>query len=159
MDSHGFKGQARAREIGEISGLTALDALARLAEERIREAIERGELDDLEGAGRRLVLDDDQMVAPELRAAYRVLRNAGFVPEEVRLRCELRELETLVDAATQGDGRARALRRLELLRTRLALRPGGERALLVHDRYRQRLLERLGGAGDQEPEGEPPPGG
>ncbi len=141
-----------------------MDALSRLAEERIREAIDRGELDDLPGAGRPLALDDNQMVAPELRAAHRVMRNAGFVPEEVRLRRELRELETQVDAATERDGRVRALRRLELLRLRLALRPGGERALLMHDRYRERVLERLSGGpagpgvpGAQDPEGEPPP--
>ena len=40
-----------------MSGLTLLDALA---EARIEEAIARGELDGLPGAGRPLVLDDDR---------------------------------------------------------------------------------------------------
>ena len=42
-----------------MSGLTLLDALA---EARIEEAIARGELDGLPGAGRPLVLDDDRLI-------------------------------------------------------------------------------------------------
>jgi len=124
-----------------------MDALDRLAEKRIREAIERGELAGLEGAGRPLRLSDESMIAPELRAAYRVLRNAGFVPEEVTLRRELGELEELVDQAAGTRGEARALGRLAVLRSRLSSRPGGERSLVLHDDYRRQVLDRLGGNG------------
>jgi hypothetical protein len=55
-----------------------------IAERVIQEAIARGELDDLPGAGRPLELDDDALVPEELRLAYRILKNAGYVPEEVR---------------------------------------------------------------------------
>jgi hypothetical protein len=53
-----------------------------IAEQKIREAIERGELDDLPGQGRPLDLTDDRLVPEELRMAYRLLKNAGFVPPE-----------------------------------------------------------------------------
>ena len=49
-----------------------------LAEKKIAEAVERGELDDLPGAGRPLALDDDALVPEELRMANRILKNAGF---------------------------------------------------------------------------------
>lgn len=117
----------------------------RLAEERIREAIERGELDGLPGAGKPLVLDDDAFVPPEQRASYRVLKNAGFVPEELRTRAELRALQTSFDAMPDGAERRRALRRLETLRMKLATGPGGERALMLEDRYREKVLSTLGG--------------
>jgi hypothetical protein len=55
-----------------------------IAERVIQEAIARGELDDLPGTGRPLELDDDALVPEELRLAYRILKNAGYVPEEVR---------------------------------------------------------------------------
>ena len=55
-----------------------------LAERRVAEAIARGELDDLPGAGRPLDLDDDALVPEELRAAYRILKNAGIAPPEVK---------------------------------------------------------------------------
>jgi len=66
-----------------------------IAERRIAEAVARGELDNLPGAGRPLDLDDDPLVPEDLRLAFRILKNAGFVPSEAGegrgggLRCSL----------------------------------------------------------------------
>jgi hypothetical protein len=94
-----------------------------LAERKIQEALERGELDDLPGAGRPLELDDDPLVPEELRLAYRILKNAGFVPPELGELNELAQLERLL-AAGEADieAHAKALRRLALLRTRVEAR-------------------------------------
>jgi len=127
-----------------------LDAWSRRAEERIRVAIERGELDGLPGAGRPLDLDDDALVPQALRVAYRVLRNAGVVPEQVRVRGEMAALERLLESAPDEASRVRGLRRLEALRMRVAAASGGERALRLHDQanghYRGRLAEKLSGS-------------
>ena len=95
-------------------------ALELLAERKIEEAIARGELDDLPGAGRPLDLDDDPLVPEELRVAYRILKNAGYVPPEVQALNEIATLERLiaggdVDAAAH----AKAVKKLALLRTRI----------------------------------------
>lgn len=87
-----------------------------LAEKKLAEAVSRGELDDLPGAGRRLDLDDDALVPEELRLAYRILKNAGYVPPEVQQVNEIAELERLV-AKDSGD--VRAARKLALLKTRI----------------------------------------
>ena len=55
-----------------------------IAERKIAEALSRGEFDDLPGAGRPLELDDDALVPEDMRMAHRILRNAGYAPEEVR---------------------------------------------------------------------------
>jgi hypothetical protein len=54
-----------------------------IVEQRIAEALSKGELDALPGAGRPLELDDDALIPEELRLAYRILKNAGCVPAEV----------------------------------------------------------------------------
>jgi len=60
-------------------------ALEIIGERKIEEAIARGELDDLPGAGRPLELDDgDPLLPPELRMALRILRNAGVRAPEPR---------------------------------------------------------------------------
>lgn len=61
-----------------------------IAERRIAEALAKGELDELPGAGKPLELDDDALIPEELRMAYRILKNAGYAPEEVRAPALLR---------------------------------------------------------------------
>ena len=70
-----------------------LDALA---ENRISAAINDGAFDDLAGTGSPLHLDDDSAVPETLRVAYRILKNAGYLPPEQMLRREISQLETLL---------------------------------------------------------------
>src|ERR687887_1724575 len=90
-----------------------------LAEQKIAEAISRGELDDLPGAGRPLELDDDPLIPEELRLAYRILKNAGFVPPEVQALNEISDLERLLQAPADAAAHARAVKKLALLKTRI----------------------------------------
>lgn len=99
-----------------MSGLTLLDALA---EARIEEAIAQGQLDDLPGRGRPHVLDDDRMVPEGLRAAYRLLRHAGFVPPELEARRERAGLAALLATLDDDAGRRHLLAKLAWLETRL----------------------------------------
>lgn len=73
----------------------------KIAEERIREAMERGDFTDLELKGKPLDLKEDPFVPEELRVAYRMLKNAGFLPKEVELRKEIENLEAYLDEEHQ----------------------------------------------------------
>ncbi|GGJ96122.1 DUF1992 domain-containing protein [Lentibacillus kapialis] len=54
-----------------------------IVEEKIRESIENGDFDNLPGKGKKLnVRDELPGLSPELNQAYKILKNAGFVPEE-----------------------------------------------------------------------------
>lgn len=115
--------------------------LDRLAEERIEQALARGDLDDLPNAGRPLDLDDDSMVPPTLRAAYRLLKNAGYLPEEVALRRRIHDAEELLRVARTEEERATAGTHLRLLLSRL----GGRRSasLVTQEAYLQRIRDRI----------------
>ena len=97
-----------------------------IAERRIAEAISRGEFDHLPGAGQPLDLTDDALVPEELRVAYRILKNAGFVPPEVETINEIAQLERL------AMGNATAVKKLALLKTR------------IEARYYDKAIARLG---------------
>jgi hypothetical protein len=86
-----------------------------IAEQRICEAVARGELDDLPGNGQPLALDDDLLIPEELRMAYRILKNAGYVPPEVQTLKEIGELERLIQSMGEGEQRSLAQRKLRLL--------------------------------------------
>jgi len=118
----------------------------RLAEQRIQEAQEAGQFDDLPGHGQPLPEDDiDPLVPAELRTAYRLLKNAGYLPEEVQLRRQIQEAEDLLLAARTEEDRDEASSRLRLLLQRL----GRERAatLQVDQAYYERIIQRLGAGG------------
>lgn len=115
--------------------------LDRIAERRIEEAVENGALDGLPGAGEPLVLDDDSMVPLELRAGYRMLKNSGFLPPEVQIHSQIKEVESLIGRVRDGEQRAAAAKRLSLLRARL----GSERCgnLALQDEYYRAVAEKL----------------
>jgi len=103
----------------------AFDAVV---EERIQEAIRRGDFDNLPGAGSPLDLDDDRLVPPELRIAFRILKNAGLAPPEVLARREIAALEALLDQSANAAERKRTLAQLAVLRAQLGVHRSPRRA-------------------------------
>jgi hypothetical protein len=111
-----------------------------VAEEKIREAIRAGAFDDLPGAGKPLALDDDRMIPEDLRMAYRILKNAGFVPPEVEARKEATGLRGLIATTEDNPARRRAIARLALIETALEARGGSlPRASSYYDRIVSRF--------------------
>lgn len=120
-----------------------MDAFAWMAERRIAEAMERGEFQDLPGAGRHLALNDDPLVPDEMWLAHKILKNAGCVPEEVERRKEIHHLEDLLADLPDETERVRAQTRLALLRTRAEMSRGGGGTVAADPRYQDGLTERL----------------
>lgn len=83
-----------------------------IAERKIREAMERGEFDNLSLKGQPIVREELSHVPEELRMGYKVLKNAGVLPEELELRKEIVTLEALLDACRDEEERAGVKRRL-----------------------------------------------
>ncbi len=120
-----------------------MNLFAILAEERIREAQDRGEFDNLPGQGRPLQLEDDSHVPQELRMAYKLLRNGGYLPPEIEERKEIDSLLDLLENCRDERDRVRQMRRLEALVFHLG-RQGRSLELEAHDEYYARVLARLG---------------
>jgi hypothetical protein len=91
------------------------DLFQLIAEARIKEAIERGDFDNLPGQGQPLRLEDLSHVPPELRAAYSILKHNGFLPEEMELQKEILSLDDLIARSTSPEDKtALQKQRLEL---------------------------------------------
>lgn len=123
-----------------------MDIVDQIVERRIAEAVERGDFNDLPGAGRPLELNDDPLVPAELRVAYRLLKNAGYVPDEVRLFAEIRSAEQLLMKAGNDEERAAASARVRLLLERMGA--GRAMAMQVQSQYYEQLVERLARASE-----------
>ena len=93
----------------------------KLAEQKIREAIEAGEFEDLPNAGAPLDLEPYFAMPPHLRMAYSILKNANCLPEEIHLLNEISRLESAAAVAADEAVKARLSRELQDARLRLAL--------------------------------------
>jgi hypothetical protein len=116
----------------------------RIAERRILEAIRDGAFDDLPGAGQPLKLEDDSRVPEDLRIAYKILKNAGYVPKEIALRKEIAQAEDLLANMEDTEAKYRQLKKLNFLIMKLNMLRQTHSGLEKTQRYEKKLVERLG---------------
>lgn len=120
-----------------------MDFFIRLAENRILEAIEAGQFDDLVGKGQPLKLEDDSNVPPELRMAYKIMKMADCLPPELEMRKEIVRLQDLVGSLPDEAEKLKQMRRLNFLVMKLGLMRKMSPLLEEHDLYTPKILERL----------------
>jgi len=116
-----------------------MDIFRKIAEERIKEAMEKGMFDDLPGKGKPIHLEDETWIPEDLRIAYRLLKKANFLPPELELRKEIVNLRRLIDTIDNDKERLRRLRELNFKIMKLNLSRGS--SLRVDDECR--IVERL----------------
>ena len=80
-----------------------MNRLESLTEKRLREAIEKGEFDNLPGKGQPVDFHENPFEDPDLRVVHRLLRNAGFAPAWIEERKDIdAELETAGSKLTRA---------------------------------------------------------
>jgi hypothetical protein len=89
-----------------------MDAFEKIAERKIREAIQNGEFDNLLNSGKPIDLDEDCFIPQELRMAYRVLKNSGCLPPELELRNEIISLRSMISSLDDDKERMKKIREL-----------------------------------------------
>src|SRR5215470_15123104 len=70
------------------------------ADEKIKEAIAKGEFDNLPGKGRPLDLDAYFATPEHLRMGYSILKSADIIPEEMELLKQIEDLRKSLDSCT-----------------------------------------------------------
>jgi len=120
-----------------------MDFFERIAENRILEAIEAGLFDNLKGKGRPLNLEDDSHIPPELRMAYKILRNADCLPPELELRKEIVTLQDLVASMEDEAEKLLQMRRLNFLMMKMNMSRQVSAQLMEHELYAPKILEKL----------------
>ncbi len=116
----------------------------KIAEQKIKQALERGELHNLPGEGKPIQLDDDSHVPAELRAGYRLLKNAGFIPPEVSLRKEIAQVESLIEMAQATEQKNQLFKKLNYLTLKLNQCRRSPTNLTLDSDYAQRLKQKIG---------------
>ncbi len=120
-----------------------MDIFATIAERKILEAIQRGELDNLALKGQPIRRDDTDEVPEELRMGYKILKNAGVLPEELQLNREIVTLKNLVDSCENQEERRWLKKRLseQMLRYNLMMERNFKTA--AYRQYEEKIVEKL----------------
>jgi len=111
----------------------------KIAEEKIRQALANGDFDNLPGAGKPLRLEDDSTVAPDLRMAYKLLKDAHCLPPELEVHKEILRLKDLLRGVEDETDRTHKIRKINLLITKLNLLRKGPLSIQA----RQIVISRL----------------
>ena len=121
-----------------------LHFMADLAERRIARAAEEGAFDNLPGMGKPLDLEDDSQVPEELRMAYKVLINAGYVPPEIADRKEIESILDLLERCdADGAEKLRQMRKLDVILMRMNARRERSVGISDGDPYYEKIVRRI----------------
>jgi hypothetical protein len=116
----------------------------KIADQRIREAMERGEFDDLPGKGKPLDLEDDRHIPPDLRLAHKILKNADCLPPEIELRNEIRTTEALLAGIHDTQEKYKQIQKLNFLIMKLNMSRRVSPLLEESQHYFEKVLDKIG---------------
>ncbi|MBI9085255.1 MAG: DUF1992 domain-containing protein [Desulfobacterales bacterium] len=115
----------------------------KIVEARIKGAQRRGDFDNLPGVGQPLVFDDDRHVPEDLRMAYKVLKNADFVPPEIEVRKEIRRTQDLLDGEKDIADKYNALKKLNFMIMKVNTMRSGRIAFEVPQQYASLVVDKI----------------
>ena len=92
-----------------------LPGFEKIVEERIRVAQRRGVFNNLPGSGKPIRFEDDSLVREELRLAYKILKNADCIPQEIEIKKEINRAEDLLSGMGDTAEKYRILKKLNFL--------------------------------------------
>ena len=120
-----------------------MDSLAFIAEQRIAEAMREKDLNSPKWKNKPLPLEDDRFVPEDLKMAYKILKNSGYLPPEIEERKEVKKLEDLIACTEDEHERLRQMKKLNVLLMKIdAKRPSASNITSQHDYYRK-VVERI----------------
>jgi len=120
-----------------------MDILAVIAEQKILQAMQERDLSDSKYKYKPLPLEDDSFVPDDLKMAYKILKNSGFLPPEIEERKEVKRLEDLITSTSDEAERLRQMKKLDVLLMKInAKRPFSSSISSQHDYYRK-VVERI----------------
>ena len=114
-----------------------------IAEKRIKEAIQQGQFENLPGKGKPLVFEDDSMIPEDLRMAYKILKNSGFLPPELQTEKDIRNAIDLLSELEDEQERYRQVTKLNVLITKMNMMRSRPVNFEVNQVYYRKVVERV----------------
>ena len=120
-----------------------IEAIRIIAERKISEAIEEGLLNIESWRNRPLPPSNDSLIPEDLRIAYKMLKNGGYLPPEIETKKEIQQLEDLIAATEDEHTRVKQIKKLNYLVMKLDAQRGGSTTLENQKAYYRKVVEKL----------------
>lgn len=120
-----------------------MSILASIAERKISQAIEDGTLDCSKFKNKPLVYEDDSFVPADLKMAYKMLKNSGYLPAEIETRKEIHNLEQLIAKTEDAHLRLKQMKKLNVLMMKLDSQRSTPSSINDQNDYFDRVIEKV----------------
>ena len=120
-----------------------MDSLARIAEQKILEAMKTQDFTSEKWKNKPLPLDDDRHVPDDLKMAYKILKNSGYLPPEIEEKKEVERLEQLIASTEDEHERLKQMKKLNVLLMKIDARRSRPSNLAQQDDYYCKIVERI----------------
>ena len=120
-----------------------MDSLARIAEQKILEAMQTRSLTTSKWKNKPLPLENDSNVPDDLKMAYKIMKNSGYLPPEIEERKEVQRLEELIAATEDEHERLQQMRKLNVLLMKIDSKRSTPANISQQDEYYRKIVERV----------------
>lgn len=120
-----------------------MDSIAFIAEQKILKALENGDLNSPNWKNKPLPLEDNRFVPDDLKMAYKILKNSGYLPPEIEDRKEVKRLEDLIAKTEDEHLRLKQMKKLSVLLMKIDARRGSISNIAHQDDYYRKVVERV----------------
>lgn len=120
-----------------------MDPLSFIAEQKIAQAMQERDLNSPKWKNKPLPLDDDRFVPDDLKMAYKILKNSGYLPPEIEERKEVKRLEDLIACTEDEHERLKQMKKLNVLLMKIDAQRPSPVNLAEQNDYYQKVVERI----------------
>ncbi len=120
-----------------------LPGYEKIVEQRIKEAMEKGEFDNLPGKGGPIPLEDDSHVPEDLRLAYKLLKNADCLPPELLEKKEILQMEDMLATIPDAKEKYKLIKKINFKIMKLNVM--GKKSPLLEEKqiYYKKLVDKI----------------
>jgi hypothetical protein len=140
--SSAYSSGGQLRGVGDpMAGI--LPGYEKIVEQRIKEAMEKGEFENLPGKGKPIPLEDDSHVPEDLRLAYKLLKNADCLPPELLEKKEILQMEDMLATIPDEKERYKLIKKINF--KIMKLNEMGRKSPLLEENqvYFKKLIDRI----------------
>jgi Domain of unknown function (DUF1992) len=120
-----------------------MDPLSFIAEQKIAQAMQERDLNSPKWKNKPLPLDDDRFVPDDLKMAYKILKNSGYLPPEIEDRKEVKRLEDLIACTEDEHERLKQMKKLNVLLMKIDAQRSTPVNIAEQSDYYQKVVERI----------------